>query len=76
MGEEGGASYVFTEEGEIVFACDAPGHCELGQIVTFTVLSEEEDEGPSTPTDPPTLCRRRSRLFGLVGKLLLRGGSS
>ena len=34
-----GASYTFTAEdvGEMVFACDVGNHCEVGQIMTFTV---------------------------------------
>ena len=43
-----GNEYIFTENdvGEIVFACDVPGHCDFGlQIIKFNIVSAQSSTG-------------------------------
>jgi hypothetical protein len=57
VGASTAATYTFVEDdvGELVFACDVTSHCELGLILTFTVVSAGTSFPPTlAPTLAPT----------------------
>jgi len=53
VGDVTGSSHTFTADdvGEVAFACDVGSHCELGQIVKFTVSAKAV--ATSAPTTAP-----------------------
>lgn len=55
VGSSSETLYKFAEEdvGEITFACEVGIHCDLGQIITFTVLPKPTASVSSSPTQSP-----------------------
>lgn len=55
VGDQTGTSYVFADDDagtDIYFACDIGQHCEVGQIVKFTVEAAVAPEPTATPVQP------------------------